>query len=216
MFNSEPERELAYRLYSTKPTVSSVVGMAVDDFMSTPGVFAHKRGIKSPYLLYCGRQESLKGTPLLLDYLEAFRSRTNHDIKLVLAGAGHVVVPNNIVDSVIDVGFLDEQEKHDAMAGAVAFCHPSVNESFGIVLLESWLARTPAIVHEKSPALKYQCLKSNAGMWFKTYPDFEEELLLLLTRPELRAALGNSGREYVLMEYSRTSIDKKLLESVGK
>ena len=102
------------------------------------------------------------------------------------------------------------------MAGALAFCHPSVNESFGIVLLESWLARTPALVHEKSHVLKYQCIKSNAGMWFKTYPEFEEELILLLTNRELRAAMGNCGREYVLREYSWKSIDVKLLESLER
>ena len=41
------------------------------------------------------------------------------------------------------------------MAGALAFCHPSVNESFGIVLLESWLARTPALVHAGSDVLQH-------------------------------------------------------------
>lgn len=214
MFNSEPEKELAHRLFSIKPACSTVVGMGIEDFTSEQGVFAASRRITSPYLIYCGRQEALKGTPLLLDYLEAFRSRTNQDIKLVLTGAGHVDIPDKLLDSVINTGFLSEHEKHNAMAGAVAFCHPSLNESFGIVLLESWLARTPALVHEKSAALKYQCLRSNAGMWFKTYPEFEEELLLLLSNPELRTSMGNSGRDYVLREYSWKSIEGRLFKSI--
>jgi glycosyltransferase involved in cell wall biosynthesis len=97
----------------------------------------------------------------------------------------------------LDVGFVSEQEKHEAMAGAVAFIHPSVNESLGIVLLESWLARTPALVHAKGVVLRDQCTGPAAGLWFKNYPEFEAALSLLLDRPETRRALGESGRRFV-------------------
>jgi glycosyltransferase involved in cell wall biosynthesis len=158
----------------------------------------------------------MKGTPLLLDYFDAFRARSGRDIKLVLTGSGPVDISPRIADFVLDTGFLDEKDKHDAMAGALAFCHPSVNESFGIVLLESWLARTPALVHAGSDVLKYQCRSSNGGMWFRSYPEFEEELLLLLTNTSLRNAIGNAGREYVMREYSWNAITPKLIAALDR
>ncbi len=215
MFNSLPEKELAFRLYDMKPSVSSVVGMGMDDFGVNRESFPKSRGIRAPYLIYSGRREPLKGTPVLIDYLDAFRARTMKDIRLVLTGTGNVDIPGTMSTAVLDAGFLAEQEKHDAMAGAVAFCHPSVNESFGIVLMESWIAGTPALVHAKSAVLKYHCNRSNAGLWFKSYPEFEEELLLLLDNPAIRNAMGDAGRQYVLSEYSWQKIDGKLFESLA-
>lgn len=216
MFNSEPERDLAFRLYGMKPAVSAVVGMGMSDFESDGNSFRTRHNLAQPYLIYSGRRELLKGTPLLLDYLEAFRDRTGRDIRLVLTGTGTVDVSARLSGSVLDMGFLDEQQKQNAMAGALAFCHPSTNESFGIVIMESWLARTPVLVHGKSEVLKYQCMKSNGGMWFHSYPEFEEELLLLLNNEALRTAMGNAGREYVLKHYSWKTIEKNLLNALER
>lgn len=209
MFNTVPERDLAVRLYGL-PRNAPVVGMGVDPFSALPDAFAAARGIEAPYLLYCGRREPLKGTPLLLDYLDAFRKRTARDIKLVLTGTGPVQVPPALSPHVLDIGFATEHEKHDAMAGALAFCHPSVNESLSIVLLESWLAETPALVHAGSAVMRYQCEQSNGGLPFRDYPEFEEEVIWLLEHPAACRAMGMAGRLFVLAEYSWPAIEKKM------
>ncbi len=157
---------------------------------------------------------ALKGTPILIDYLEAFRARNDVDLKLVLTGSGDFPLPPALVDHIIDVGFVSATEKLEAMAGALAFCHPSVNESLGIVLLEAWLAGTPGIVHAKGEVLRYQCESSNGGLWFKTYPEFEEAVLLLLNNPDARRALGQAGREYVLREYAWETVEQRMLEAL--
>ena len=117
-------------------------------------------------------------------------------------------------DHIIDAGFVSEQEKREAMAGSVAFIHPSVNESLGIVLLESWLARTPALVHAKGEVLRDQCLRSGAGLWFRRYPDFEEELTMLLDDSEKRRALGEAGRAFVQREYSWPAVESRLFAAL--
>ncbi len=217
LFNTEPERRLAERIYGppSATQVVSVVGMGLDDVSVDPAAFAARRGISSPYLVYSGRREPLKGTPILIDYLETFRARNAVDLKLVLTGSGEFPLPASLVDHIIDVGFVSATEKLEAMAGAVAFCHPSVNESLGIVLLESWLTGTPGIVHANGEVLRYQCESSNGGLWFKTYPEFEEAVLLMLNDPDTRRALGQAGREYVLREYSWASVEKRLIEALN-
>jgi glycosyltransferase involved in cell wall biosynthesis len=149
LFNSEAERDLARRLHGAALRNARVVGMGLDPFPCDRGAFAAARGLRAPYLLYCGRREPMKGTPLLADYWAAFRARTGRDVKLVLTGSGLCPVPTEAQAHLLDAGFVSESEKHSAMAGALAFCHPSVYESLGIVLLEAWLAGTPALVHAR-------------------------------------------------------------------
>ena len=214
LFNSEPERELAIRLYGIPETNTHVVGMGLDPFDADPHAFAQKHGLTQPYVLYSGRREIMKGTPLLCDYLFAFRERTGMDVKFVTTGSGHIEAPSGLYPHILDVGFVSEQEKHKAMAGASVFIHPSVNESFGIVLLESWLAGTPAIVHAGGNVLAWQCQSSNGGLWFRNYADFEEELKLLLNDKELRNAMGQSGRNYVLNTYAWSRVEERMLNAL--
>lgn len=214
IFNSEPERDLAVSLYGLSPDRCAVVGMGLDPFDVDPAAFARRRAIDAPYVMYAGRREPLKGTPLLLDYLAAFRARTARDVKLVLSGSGNVEPPPELAPHVLDAGFLPEEEKREAMAGALAFIHPSVNESLSIVLLEAWMARTAALVHGAGAVLKAHCRKARGGLWFANYPEFEEELLLLVERPDTRHALAENGRRYVLREYAWPSVLGRLLEAV--
>ena len=214
LFNTAPERDLAARLYQLPAARSRVVGMGLDPFVADAERFRRARGLRQPYVLYSGRRESLKGTPLLMDYLAAFRERTGQDVKLVLTGSGPIEPPTSLAPHVVDLGFVSEQDKHDAMAGAVAFCHPSVNESLSIVILESWLAGTPVLVHAGSEVMRYQCRQSNGGLWFRNYPEFEESLLLLLTHPELRAALAANGKRFVESEYAWPAVEARLLAAV--
>lgn len=210
IFNAPAEQELAKRLYNLDDSKLHVVGMGLDAFDCDSGKTAKDNNIPAPYLLYCGRREGLKGTPLLIDYFTAFRKRTGKELYLVFTGTGIIDIPSDMKPYVIDLGFVTEEEKHNAMAGALAFCHPSLNESFGIVLLEAWLAGTPALVHAGSAVLTQHCKSSNGGLWFNSYPEFETELLLLLENQELCTAMGTAGKEYVEKNYSWQSIEEKL------
>ena len=216
MFNSPAERQLATRLYGDRYNAMPVVGMGLEAFKADPLKFARSHQLNSPYLLYSGRREPLKGTPLLLDYVEAFRARTQRDLKLVLTGTGPIETPPALAPHLIDLGFVTEQEKREVMAGALAFCHPSVNESFGIVALEAWLAGTPLLVHAGGAVLRELCRESNGGLWFKTYGEFEESLIGLLDHPEFRTALGSSGQSYVLDHYQPDSVSARMLEALQR
>lgn len=216
MFNSEPERDLARSLFDLSDERCHVVGMGLDPFEADPSAARSRHGLRGEYLLFSGRREPLKGTPLLLDYADTFRQRTGRDLKLVFTGSGPINPPPALAEHVRDLGFVSEETKHEVMAGALAFCHPSVNESFGIVLLESWLARVPALVHAGSAVLSWQCRRSNGGLWFRAYPEFEEELLLIMDRLELRRAMGEAGRAYVLREYAWEKVEKRLLDALDR
>ncbi len=214
LFNAQGERELARELFACPDSKSRIVGMGLDPFEADPAAFARRHHLSAPYVLYSGRREPLKGTPLICDYLHTFRERTGRDIKLVFTGSGTIDAPAALWPHILDAGFVSEHEKHEAMAGATAFLHPSVNESFGIVLLEAFLARTPGLVHAKSRVLVSQCRAAGAGLWFRHYPDFEAQLLYLLDHPEARAALGRRGHDFVAREYAWPAIEQKFLSAL--
>ena len=215
LFNAQAERELARELFDFPDAKSRIVGMGLDPFDVDPAAFARNHGLAAPYVLYSGRREPLKGTPLICDYMQTFRERTGRDVKVVFTGSGAIDAPAALWPHILDAGFVSETEKHEAMAGATAFLHPSVNESFGIVLLEAFLARTPGLVHAKSRVLVSQCRAANAGLWFRHYPDFEAQLLFLLDHPEARAALGQRGRDFVAREYAWPAIERKFLDALA-
>ena len=218
LFNTEPERALAHRLYPAfHPRTEAVVAMGIPPFEADKTAFAHRHPEAlggAPYVVYSGRREPLKGTPLLIDYLDLFRRRTGRDVRLVLTGSGAVDIPETLQGAVLDLGFVSEEEKREAMAGAVAFCHPSVNESLSIVLIEAWLARTPALVHADGAVLRDQCRRASGGLWFHNYPEFEEELSFLLDHPREAAALAASGRDYAVHTYSPEAVIRRLLDAL--
>lgn len=210
LFNTEPEQQLAHRLIDgLSPKVEAVIAMGIEPFDVAKDAFAKRTGITAQYVLYSGRREPLKGTPTLVDYVACFRERTGRDIKLVMTGSGHVDIPESLRDHFIDLGFVSEQEKREAMAGAVAFIHPSVNESLSIVILEAWLARTPALVHARGEVLRWQCESSNGGLWFSRYPEFEEELLFYLDNPDKAAIMAEQGRAYTIGKYAPEAVRKR-------
>ncbi len=217
LFNTDPERALAHRLMpGLSPKVEEVIAMGIPPFEVSKTAFAERTGISAPYVVYSGRREGGKGTPILVDYLDAFRRRTGRDVHLVMTGSGEVEIPQTLKPAFHDLGFVSEQEKREAMAGAVAFVHPSVNESLSIVILEAWLARTPALVHARGEVLRWQCESSCGGLWFSEYPQFEEELSLYLDKPEIARKLGEQGRAYTLARYSPEAVRARFAEAVSK
>ncbi|HMP89569.1 MAG TPA: glycosyltransferase family 4 protein [Kiritimatiellia bacterium] len=213
LYNTEPEKTLARRLYDL-PDRGSVVGLGMDPFEVSPDAFARRNNLTQPYVMYSGRREELKGTPLLTAYMNAFRLRTGRDVRLVFTGRGHIETPTGLEDSILDLGFVSELEKREAMAGSLCFIHPSINESLGIVLLESWLANSPALVHAKSEVLVDQCRRSGGGLWFKHYPEFEECLVRLMDDPALRSRMAQSGRQFVINQYSWLAVERRLFEAL--
>jgi glycosyltransferase involved in cell wall biosynthesis len=99
------------------------------------------------------------------------------------------------------LGFLSEEEKAAAMAGAVAVVCPSPYESLSIVLLEGLALGTPGLVNASSAVLKEHCLRSNAGLFYGDAAEYAEALDLLVRQEGLRLSLGANGRRYVDAEY---------------
>jgi O-antigen biosynthesis protein len=214
IFNSPGERRLASRLLGVSDP-GPVVGMGLHPENGDGFSFRDRYPVRGNFLLYSGRREPGKNTPMLIDYFRRYAARNPSPASLVLIGSGDVRIPPDSSHFIFDLGVQGEREKWDAYSAARVFCQPSVNESFSIVLLEAWLTGTPALVNRDCDVTVDHVRASGGGLTFGDYPGFSEALTALLEDGELARKLGAAGRRYVEEEYNWDSVIKRLLEALG-
>jgi len=217
LFNSLPEMELARRLFRIPRERSFLVSMGFDDSGEHDARrFMGGRGLDAPFLLYAGRREGGKNTDLLMDYFRIWKGRNGGDLRLVLIGTGDVNLRAGDRDSILDFGFVPSREKLDAMAAALAFCQPSTNESFSIVLMESWLAGRPVLVHGRCAVTRDHVERSDGGLWFDDYFTFEECLNWFLAHPGESVSMGRAGGVYVRENYSWDAVLNRCEDAIAR
>ena len=194
LFNSEPECRLANRLYDLSRCDQVVLGIGVEPHETK----VRSLPIQDPFLLCLGRKDSGKNTGLLVRYFEIFKRHHPSPLKLVLAGPGSVP----LCEDCIDLGFVDTGTKAALLENALAICQPSTNESFSKVIMEAWLAQTPAMVHRSCAVTRGHVQDSEGGLCFSDYYEFEACLEVLLHGSETANTLGKNGHEYVTRKYS--------------
>ena len=215
LFNVEEEKALANRLYRLPTDRLQVVGIGLDTtLVGDAERFRETYQISEPFILYAGRKDDGKNTPLLIRYFNRFIQRHGTSLKLVLIGNGQVSVPDSLQGRVIDLGFVPVQDKIDAYKAATLFCQPSVNESFSLVIMEAWLQQTPVLVNADCPVTRGHCNRSNGGLYFANYPEFEEILTLLLENAPLRNRLAEAGQRYVLENYQWNVIVERYKQTI--
>lgn len=212
MFNTPPEMDLARRLYGEDIPGKVVGGVAFYPYHADGERFRHIYSIRGDFVLYTGRREKPKNTPLLVEYFCNYLENSGRDVKLVLAGSNSVEIPMSFRNQIIDLGYLEERDKRDAYAAASVVCQPSVRESLSLVLLEAWLAEVPCLVHGACAVTRYHVERSGGGLWFEDYPTFHEALDFLLDHPEVRRVMGRRGKEYLLENYSWDLIVERFQE----
>jgi glycosyltransferase involved in cell wall biosynthesis len=199
-FYTDGERRLVERLWPRlTSTPQLVVGLGVSPDAASgadPSSFRARIGVGDrPYLLCLGRVDEGKGTHVLSRFFAAYKRR--HPGPLALVFAGPVVHQPAAHADVIVTGPVTDDDKWSALVGAAALVHPSVNESFGIVLLEAWSACRPALVNARCAATSEHVRRSRGGLAFSGYGSFETALDRLLDQPALADAMGAAGRQYV-------------------
>lgn len=214
MFNSPGEKRLAARLLE-KEDPGPVVGMGFEPYPHNPSAFRDRTYIRGDFVLYAGRREEGKNTPLLIDFFRRYRIRGSSRVSLVLMGAGEVSIPPDSTSFIYDLGRVSEQNKWDGYASAYVFCQPSVNESLSIVLMESWLAGRPALVNRECDVTSDHVKRSGGGLLFSGYPQFAEALDMMFEDRGRARAMGQLGRQYVEREYNWDSVMSNFYQALG-
>lgn len=217
IFHSQPEYELASKVYDLRKVNAKVLGEGVDTELEYDALrFRKKYNISSPYLLYAGRKDEGKNVDTLVKYFAEYKSRKNTSLKLVLIGGGEIKLPLSIRDEVYDLGFVPIQDKYDAYGAALFLCQPSLNESFSLVIMESWLCNRPVLVNAGCEVTKDFAIKSNGGLYFSDYFEFEGAVCYLENHADIANEMGRSGCKYVKDNFSWNIIEEKYMNFFKK
>jgi glycosyltransferase involved in cell wall biosynthesis len=202
IFHSEKERDLAENLFKLNNR-RSVLGEGIDtDIHYDEKRFRYKYDIKEEFILYAGRREQGKNVHRLIEYFGRYKQKYDNGIKLILIGSGTSIIPEEYKKDIIDLGFVPKQDKYDAYSACAALCQPSQNESFSIVIMESWLCERPVLVNSNCEVTRDHCIKCNGGLYFSDYEEFEECINFFLHNFKIAKKMGLTGKKYVLDNYS--------------
>lgn len=208
LYNTVEERRFVENLFENDYIPNEIVGVGVEVPDSpAPEEFRLRYNIDAPYVLYVGRVSPSKSCNTLIEYFTRYKAAHPGSLTLVLVGRVELPVPQR--SDVISVGFIPDEDKFNAMAGAELFLLPSRLESLSIAFLESLAIGTPVLCEGASPVLRGHCLRSNAALYYHSYPEFEASLELLLENNRLRQLLGRRGKKYVENNYSWSQVIAK-------
>jgi glycosyltransferase involved in cell wall biosynthesis/SAM-dependent methyltransferase len=201
---SEGERRLGFNLWGE--LAGRVIGMHIDANTRKPAPAA------GPYILYSGRIDPHKGCTELFDFFMQFKHDHPSDLRLVLTGKDDIPIPDH--PNIEFRGFVSDEDKFALMAGAAVYMMPSDKESFSIVTLEAMAQKTPVLASDACQVIEDHVRLSQGGRTYSDYATFAMALEELIGNSELRAAMGERGRAYVLSNFTAEKIKRKLVAAV--
>ncbi|HUG52605.1 MAG TPA: glycosyltransferase family 4 protein [Vicinamibacteria bacterium] len=198
-FLTPAEEALVRQRFDLGRRPAAVAGMGVDvPARVDPDAVRRRHHLGTTYALYAGRIDEGKGCAEMLAHYARYRGRGG-TAELVLIGTLAMVLPS--IPGLRHLGYVSEEEKHAAMAGAAVAVCPSAYESLSIALLEAFAVGTPGLVNAASAVLRDHCLRSQAGLYYADADEFTESLDRLVRDRPLRDAMGEAGRRYVAAGY---------------
>ena len=144
------------------------------------------------YILHIGTFEKRKDLLTLVKAFKLFKDKTNSNHKLVLAGSKYIngekevyktikkyITKNNLVSSIIMPGYIKKKQAIYYYNNAFSYVFPSVDEGFGIPLIEAMRAQVPVIC---SDIEIFKEIGDDSVIYFKKqdYNDLYNKLKLIL------------------------------------
>jgi len=215
MYNSHEERAMIHAAADNAAVPGIVVGVGSNVPERTDPVrFRRRYRIHRPFAIYIGRVDENKGCTELFDYFQRYAATFPRGLDLVVVGKAVMPIPKH--PRIHHLGFLEDEDKFNALAAADLLIMPSYFESLSMVALEAWALGRPVLANGRCDVLKGQCIRSNAGLYYGTYQEFAETLYSLESNGPLHARLGRNGREYFRRNYAWPVIERKYLEMLGR
>ncbi len=217
VFLTNEEKSLVQHLFHCEDIPCRVMGTGVDiPCEPDEKAFREKFGINGDYLIYVGRIDEGKDCPTMFRYFTEYKKRRPESgLKLVLMGKQVCEIPQS--PDIISLGFVSEEDKFSGISGAKALVLPSKFESLSISVLEAMSLSVPVIVNGVCDVLKGHCIKSNGGLYYMNYFEFEGIIDYIFAHPDEYSIMRSNAIKYINENYRWEVIMKgfeKVIESI--
>lgn len=211
LFLTEEERDLVHGIFKNETIPNDVIASGIDVPETVePKKFREKYNIEGKYLVYAGRVDYGKNCGEMFRYFEKYKKENAaDDIQLVVIGKVMMKVPKLSFAHIL--GYVSEEDKYNAIAGAVAAWMPSEYESLSLALLEAMALGIPGIVNGKCNVLKGHCEKSGVGIAYRNYEEFSVGLQKL---QQTHIQYNDRAVAYVNQNYTWDIVEKKVVNAI--
>jgi len=173
------------------------IKLGIDPFFLECASVEEKRDVLSrfripgPYLLFVGTQEPRKNLAVLT---EAFRNLREKNIHLVLAGPqGWNVSPEELSGQrVLKTGYVSRRDLRALYQQALAVVFPSIDEGFGLPVLEGMASGVPVIA-SRIPAFQEVCNDSCAYFDPTNAEELTRRIEQVIEQSDLRQSMIAKG-----------------------
>lgn len=130
-----------------------------------------------PFILVLGRKAGAKGYQQIIDAVEAL-NRNGINLQVVLIGPDDDGIPVNSPNAIY-LGRQPRDVVRGALMSSIGLCNMSHSESFGIVVIEAWLASKPVILNKICTAF-HDIATDSVNALFSTPKDLPEKIKSIL------------------------------------
>lgn len=208
-------------------TVVTGVGLDVAKFDAEESVLPETQDLMDKMrgkrnLLYVGSIIPRKNTELIVKaFVELKKDNRNCDLQLVLIGKGDStytqkckeIIPENLKKDVVWCAFIKNAQLKYIYESAYAFLLPSVQEIFGMVLLEAMYFGLP-VVSSRSAGAGTLIQNNRNGLIVEQFNicAWKNAIQKLLEDEVLARNLGNEARKTIKKDFMWDSIADKMLK----
>jgi glycosyltransferase involved in cell wall biosynthesis len=182
-----------------------------------------KSASANKFILHIGTFEKRKNLVRLIEAFSVLRSKGFNDYTLVLGGQSSpktdmddtpnikkAIENHQVADFVIMPGYISDSDLSYYYKHAEMYIFPSVNEGFGLPILEAFQHDLPVLIADNS------CLPevgADAVISFDPYnvDDITNKMALVINNPELRLSMISKGKQR-LKNYSWANTAQQLTE----
>jgi glycosyltransferase involved in cell wall biosynthesis len=216
--NEIPQFE-PYGVASDKITVIPN-GINPEDFKSSDvDNFRRKFGLNdSPFILFIGRLNTIKGPDLLLNAFKKISEAFN-DYHLVFAGPDGGMLSElknkseemEIADQVHFTGYLGGEEKSSAYRAAGLLAIPSRQEAMSIVVLEAGIMGTPVLLTDQCGFDEVERI-GGGKVVSASVEGLQNGLIGMLKEPDNLKSIGKNLKRHVIDNYTWERIINKYID----
>ena len=202
LYNSIEEREFLIKHFHTgdKKSRLTCVGIEIPrlDYWGMPECLKQYDN----YVIYTGRVSNGKNYSQLNRYFIKYKEKNPSNLKLLVVGRidNYLVIENH--SDIVYLGYMSEEDKIRLMRNARFLILPSEWESLSLVILESMAVKRPVLVNGKCEVLKGQCIRSNAGLYYSNYIEFEYAMNYILNNEGAYNEMCENGSKFVRENYN--------------